>query len=366
MGRGRIMLQGMDTAMNKRTQKNTAVRMTQAVFMLVAISILPGCAALKSTRHNDDRLAPGLGYYLPNGDLKVTMTVSNDGGGPTRVFKVETLYYPDVTERYSVTVPKNILGATEADIQVSEAGLLESVTYTYEPKILEAIAGIPPTAPAQALTARDADGPCGAPGDYVAIVAPADGEGTLCGFRIKVASLGTTARTTAAIAQPDASYGRYAATGQRMPSNGLYFRMNLPYRVDIYDKDNSGQDALLVYSDIALSPTGASTLFVQTHRSLFATISGSIAFENGVLVSFAPKSSSEIETAFKLPAAILRAYFNSVNALFVLRKGAADSETQYLGALENMRKAQADLQACQAAYATGDKASIDSACGTQP
>ena len=69
---------------------------------------------------------------------------------------------------------------------------------------------------------------------------------------------------------------------------------------------------------------------------------------------------------FKLPAAILRAYFNSVNALFVLRKGAADSETQYLGALENMRKAQADLQACQAAYATGDQASIDSACGTQP
>lgn len=331
------------------------------VSMAMLMTMLPGCAALKSTRHSDDSLAPGLGYYLPNGDLKITLTVSNDGGGPMRVFKVETLYYPDVTERFSVTVPKNILGATEANIQVSEAGLLESVTYTYEPKILQAIDAIPPVAPAQALTARDAEGPCSLPGDYVAIVAPADGKGELCGYDIRITSLGTTARTTAAIAQPDASYGRTVA-GARMPNNGLYFRMNLPYRVDIF---GNGGDALL-YSDIALSPTGASTLFVQTHRSLFATISGSITFDNGVLTAFAPKSSSEIETAFKLPATIIKAYFNSVNALFVLRKGAADSETEYLGAVENMRKAKADLEACQAAYASGNQASIDSACATQP
>jgi hypothetical protein len=337
--------------------------MSKGIFMIAAVSMLPGCAALKSTRHSDDSLAPGLGYYLPNGDFKITMTVSNDGGGPMRVFKVETLYYPDVTERYSVTVPKNILGATEANIQVSEAGLLESVTYTYEPKILEAIEAIPPVVPAQAMTARDAEGPCSAPGDYVAIIAPGDRKGTLCGFTINVTSLGATARTTAAIAQPDASYGRSAATaGPRMPKNGLFFRMNLPYRIDILSDGGTA----LAHSDIALSPTDASTLFVQTHRSLFATISGSITFDNGVLVSFAPKSSSEIETAFKLPAAIIKAYFDSVNALFVLRKGAADSETQYLGALENMRKAKADLEACQAAYASGDQTAIASACGAQP
>jgi hypothetical protein len=337
--------------------------MSKGIFIIVAVSILSGCAALKSTRHSDDSLAPGLGYYLPNGDFKITMTVSNDGGGPMRVFKVETLYYPDVTERYSVTVPKNILGATEANIQVSEAGLLESVTYTYEPKILEAIEAIPPVVPAQAMTARDAEGPCSAPGDYVAIIAPGDRKGALCGFTINVTSLGSTARTTAAIAQPDASYGRSVATsGARMPKNGLFFRMNLPYRIDILSDGGTA----LAHSDIALSPTDASTLFVQTHRSLFATISGSITFDNGVLVSFAPKSSSEIETAFKLPAAIIKAYFDSVNALFVLRKGAADSETQYLGALENMRKAKADLEACQAAYASGDQTAIASACGAQP
>ncbi len=322
------------------------------------MTTLPGCAALKSTRHSDDSLAPGLGYYLPNGDLKITMTIAGSAGEQTRAFDIETLYYPDVTERYSVTVPKNILGATEANIQVSEAGLLESVTYTYEPKILQAIDAIPPVVPAKSLTAEDADSPCSAAGEYVAIVAPADGKGELCGFTIKITSLGTTARTTAVIAQPDASYGRTVA---RMPDNGLYFRMNLPYRVDIL---GNGGNAL-VYSDIALSPTGASTLFVQTHRSLFATISGSITFNNGVLTTFAPKSSSEIETAFKLPATIIKAYFNSVNALFVLRKGAADSETEYLGAVENMRKAKADLEACQAAYASGNQANIASACGTQ-
>ena len=338
-------------------------RTRTGIFVVLAVSMLGGCAALKSTRHDDDSLAPGLGYYLPNGDFKITMSVAASGDALNRTFKVETLYYPDVTERYSVTVPKNILGATEADIQVSEAGLLESVTYTYEPKILQAMDAIPPPVPAQPLTAEDADGPCSSPGDYVAIVAPADGKGELCGFTIKVASLGTTTRTNAVAAQPDASYGRSnAVAGPRMPSNGLYFRMNLPYRVDIL---GNGSTALL-YSDIALSPTGASTLFVQTHRSLFATISGSITFDNGVLVSFAPKSSSEIETAFKLPATIVKAYFNAVNALFVLRKGAAESETEYLAALENMRKAKANLDACQAAYASGNQASIASACATQP
>ena len=311
---------------------------------VVAALVLPGCVALHSVRHDDDSLAPGLGYYLPNGDFKITLTVAQGESGPTRSFKVETLYYPDVTERYSVTVPKNIFGATEANITVSEAGLLQSVDYTYEPKILQAIDAIPPQPPAQKLSSLETDNGCGAPGDYVTILSPGDGTATLCGYVIQVTSLGfdprTRAKTTAIAAQPDAGYGP-SATAARMPTNGLYFRMNLPYRVDI--RTGSGASAQTAYSDIALSPTGASPLFVQTHRSLFATISGSIGFDNGVLVSFSPKSTSEAEAAFQLPATILKAYFNSVNALFVLRKGAADSEAEYLSALENMRKAKAEI-----------------------
>jgi hypothetical protein len=330
--------------------------------------LLPGCAALHSTRHDDDSLAPGLGYYLPNGDFKVTMTVANDGGGPTRSFKVETLYYPDVSERYTVSVPKNVLGETQATIQVSEAGLLQSVSYTYEPKLLDAVEAIPPTVSSspQTLAASDSVGSCATPGDYVIVIAPNERQARLCGLTIAVSSLGPTAGSgvagaNARDAQPDATYGpRHIAAGRRMPTNGLYFRMNLPYRIDVLAED--GQS--LLHSDIALSPTGASTLFVQTHRSLFATISGSITFQDGVLVSFAPKSTSEIETAFKLPAAILKAYFDSVNALFVLRTGAANSESQYLTAVENMRKAKADLDACKAAHASGDQAKIDAACGT--
>jgi hypothetical protein len=336
--------------------------------LVLTVSMLSGCAALKSTRHDDDRLAPGLGYYLPNGDLKVTMTVANDGGGPTRSFKIETLYYPDVSERYTVTVPKNVLGETQATIQVSEAGLLQSVTYTYEPKLLDAVEAIPPTvsSPPQTMLASDNVGACATPGDYVIVIAPNERTGELCGLQIRVTSLGAApgsgvAGATAREAQPDATYGpRHIAAGRRMPTNGLYFRMNLPYRIDVLAEDGKS----LLHSDIALSPTGASTLFVQTHRSLFATISGSITFDDGVLVSFAPKSTSEIETAFKLPAAILKAYFDSVNALFVLRTGVANSETQYLTAVENMRKAKADLDACRAAHLSGDQAKIDAACGT--
>ncbi len=335
--------------------------------IVLALILLPGCAALHSTRHDDDSLAPGLGYYLPNGDFKVTLTVGDGTTGPARTFKVETLYYPDVAERYSVNVPKNILGATEANIAVSEAGLLESVSYTYEPKILQAIEAIPVPSPPEAQRSADTDNDCSAPGDYVTILAPDDTTASLCGYVIRVTPLGfdpaTRTRTTPTVTQPDASFGpAYAAAGKRVPTNGLFFRMNLPYRLDI--RTGNGPKAQTVHSDIALSPTGASTLFVQTHRSLFATVSGSIVFDNGVLVSFAPKSSSEIETAFKLPAAILKAYFDSVNALFVLRKGAADSEAQYLSALENMRKAKADLDACRAAHAGGNQAQIDAACGS--
>jgi hypothetical protein len=350
--------------MSQRTRSWTGT----GILLALTVAMLPGCAALKSTRHDDDRLAPGLGYYLPNGDFKVTMTIANDGGGPTRSFKVETLYYPDVSERYTVSVPKNVLGESQATIQVSEGGLLQSVTYTYEPELLDAAEVIPPTvsSPPQTMPASDNVGPCATPGDYVIVIAPNDRKGELCGLQIRVTSLGVApdsgaAGATAREAQPDATYGpRHVAAGRRMPSNGLFFRMNLPYRIDVLAED----DKSLLHSDIALSPTGASTLFVQTHRSLFATISGSITFDNGVLVSFAPKSTSEIETAFKLPAAILKAYFDSVNALFVLRTGTANSETQYLSALENMRKAKADLDACRAAHLSGDQAKIDAACGT--
>lgn len=363
--------------MSQRTRAGAGT----GILLVLTVSMLSGCAALKSTRHDDDRLSPGLGYYLPNGDFKVTMTVANDGGGPTRSFKVETLYYPDVSERYTVSVPKNVLGETQATIQVSDAGLLQSVTYTYEPKLLDAVEAIPPTvsSPPQAMIAADDSvGTCATPGDYVIVIAPHARTGELCGLRIRVTSLGHApdsggAGVTAREAQPAATYGpRHVAAGRRMPTNGLYFRMNLPYRIDVLTKpeksaQNADQDApALLHSDIALSPTGASTLFVQTHRSLFATISGSITFEDGVLVSFAPKSTSEIETAFKLPAAILKAYFDSVNALFVLRTGVANSETQYLTAVDNMRKAKADLDACKAAHAAGNQAAIDAACGTAP
>lgn len=336
------------------------VQRSNAVLAVIAVLALPlsGCAALKSKRHTDSKLEPGIGYYLPNGDIRVTLTVSADGSGVAPVFAVDTLYYPDAAERYSVTVPKNILGATEATIKVSEAGLLESVTYTYEPQILQAMASIPTPQPAALVAETVRQSGCKDPGAYVAILSPGSSGAKLCGYYITVSPLGSEQRE-----QPRSTYARGRdEPDRRGPTNGLYFRMNLPYRVDIRTGEDKG--ARTVWSDIALSPTGASTLFVQTHRSLFATVSGAIKFHNGVLVSFAPKSSSEIETAAKLPATILKSYFSAVNSLFVLRRGAADSETEYMTALENMRKAKADLDACTAAQASGNQTAIDAACQT--
>lgn len=327
---------------------------------LIAVLALPlsGCAALESKRHTDSKLDPGLGYYLPNGDIRVTLTVSSNGSDMLHDFAVDTLYFPDAAERYSVTVPKNILGATEATIKVSEAGLLQSVTYTYEPQILQAMASIPTPQPASLVVAAGRDGGCKDPGDYVAILSPRSGGTTLCGYYITVSALGSDRSE-----QPRSTYARARTdTDHRGPTNGLYFRMNLPYRVDV--RTGKEADARTVWSDIALSPTGASTLFVQTHRSLFATVSGAIKFHHGVLVSFAPKSTSELETAAKLPATILKSYFNAVNSLFVLRRGAADSETEYMTALENMRKAKSDLDACMAAQASGNQTAITAACQT--
>jgi hypothetical protein len=355
-----------------QNRASVTVAARNAAGIVLAGVLLSGCSALHSVRHDDDRLAPGLGYYLPNGDFKVTMTVAQGASGLTHSFKVETLYYPDVGERYSVTVPKNPLGATEANIQVSKAGLLQSVTYTYEPQILQAMDAIAPVIPALPLSELAKSKGCAEPGDYVAILAPGNGSTTLCGYTLVATSLGLPAQTeagrsTAVATQPGSTYRpggdeqRNARPAGRGPTNGLYFRMNLPYRIDV--RSGSGDPVRTVYSDIALSPTGASTLFVQTHRSLFATVSGSIVFDHGVLVSFAPKSSSEVETAFKIPARVIKAYFDAVNALFVLRKGEADSEAQYMGALENMRKSKADLEACKAAHATGQQSQIDAICG---
>jgi hypothetical protein len=173
----------------------------------------------------------------------------------------------------------------------------------------------------------------------------------LCGYEIVVTHATSDAKSVLSDTQDD-------QRGNSDRSNGLYFRMNLPYLVEIF----SPVPRERVFSGIALSPTGAKRMFASTSRGLFSTMSGNLVFNNGVLVEFSPKHTSEIETAAKLPAAILKSYFDSVNALFVLRKGSADGEADYAAAIENLNRARASLEACEAAQASGDKEKIATHC----
>lgn len=320
--------------------------------VLIAIT---GCAALKSVRHKENVSAPGLAYHLPNGRIRITLTVTKTDQGIGHAFKVDTLYYPDTSARYAVSIPKNYFGDTELDIKASSAGLLSSASYKYESRILEAIEAIPPVSDEKARIRR---GAC-EPGVYMAVIAPPDYEGfvskpkDLCGFTISVESLEEPERTPGGMGESVSATPRGDA-GER--TNGIYYRVNFPFLVEIRDKSE------VVFSEIGLSPSHSPTLFVKLNRSLFAKSEGMITFDNGVLVQFAPKMKSEVESAFSLPAAIIKSYFDAISALFALRITPLASEANYLEQIEKTLRAKASLEKCQAAYASGDDERIESDC----
>ena len=65
-----------------------------AVSIAMLMTMLTGCAALKSTRHSDDSLAPGLG--TPS-ERRPEVTYRSNDGGPM-AHSGRNLYYPDVTD----------------------------------------------------------------------------------------------------------------------------------------------------------------------------------------------------------------------------------------------------------------------------
>jgi hypothetical protein len=326
-----------------------------------ATFVLCGCVALKSVKHplNGEKAPHGIGYYLPNGHIKVSMTVAKDDNGIiTRSFSVATLYYPDTSHRYSIKFPKNLVADSDINIGVSAAGLLNSASYTYQPKIIEAIQGLSPkvgiaTAIAPPPPPQE---PCTAPGIYSTALDPStEREGQLCGFKILVDAPSAGAMEIKSSDKEDAKTKNDDKTPEK-PQNGIFFRMNRPYLIKLE------KDSTVVFSDIALSPTQSETQFLKLNRSLFARNNGTITFQNGVLTGYAPNMDSEIESAFKLPATIIKAYFDSVSALFTLRTGRADNEAEFMAAVENFHRAQASLEACEAAFLSGDQAQIDANC----
>lgn len=332
-----------------------STRLRAPMLICCALSLLCGCVALKSIKHPiAENAAPhGVGYFLPNGHIKVSMTVAKDGdAGLTRSFSVATLYYPDTSHRYSIQFQKNLAADVAMNVGVSTSGLLDSASYTYTPKIIEAIQKLAPEIRTEQVRKPDSTpGPCDAPGTYSIILDPTGDGGDLCKtFGIEIKSL--------AGAPPDTNTYKAREDDPGRKANGIFFRMNRPYLITVSDKSRS----TILFSDIALSPSESSTQFLKLNRALFAKNNGTITFQNGVLTGYAPNMDSEIESGFKLPATILKAYFDSVSALFTFRKGRAEDETEYLAAVENFRHATSSLEACEAAYASGDAARIEANC----
>ncbi len=334
-----------------------STRLRAPMLICCALSLLCGCVALKSIKHPtaENKAPHGVGYFLPNGHIKVSMTVAKDGdAGLTRSFSVATLYYPDTSHRYSIQFQKNLAADVTMNVGVSTSGLLDSASYTYTPKIIEAIQKLASEVRTEQVRKPDpTPGPCDTPGTYSTILDPTKTGGDLCNtFDIKLRSLAE------ALPPPDINGYDTKEDEAGKKANGIFFRMNRPYLITVSDKRTN----TIVFSDIALSPTESSTQFLKLNRALFARNNGTITLQNGVLTGYAPNMDGEIESGFNLPASILKAYFDSVSALFTFRKGRAEDETEYLAAVENFRRATSSLEACETAYASGDAAKIEANC----
>ncbi|TXI49719.1 MAG: hypothetical protein E6Q50_07655 [Lysobacter sp.] len=338
--------------------------------LLIATASMSGCVALKSVRHLDGKEPgpAGVAYYLPKGHIRVTMTVAEKGTDLVRSFGVDTLYLPDTPRSYSIQVQKNLIADTKMNIGVSTSGLLNSASYTFQPKLLETINNLAPRMNSRLPTAAAAvTVACTNPGVYSIVYRPdapiGTNPSTLCGFRVAITPQGFSMSDAGDNSGNQPGDGACAENPTKCKANkslnkgnGFFFRLNRPYLVEISDSNG------VVFSDIALSPTDAPVLFLKLNRSLFAKSEGTIAFHNGVLTGYTPNLDSELESAAKIPAAMLKAYFDAVSALFTFRSGRLNGETGYMAAVENYNRARTDLEACEAAYATGDKEKIDANC----
>lgn len=330
------------------------MKMIALVLLAMAIS---GCSTIRSTSLDSAAVADGLVYHLPKSDLVITIDV-DDKQNASKVTVATTALYPDTSTAYLLRHTNGLLGKHTTDIRLKN-GLLSSVNTKLESRFTDAVKAIGAAAaygqPNQLTTPPCARGT----NTFVeALDSFSAGEKKFCSDRVIVKLVSTGPALTgkpAGAARPSSLES----------ADGVYYRQNLPFLVDIQTAPDGDPNKGIHTSHLLWSPAKSPTFFLPVSRGLFADTESTFAFDDGVPTQIKYTTDSEATALLKLPADVASAYFAAVGSLFSQFGQNAANEQKQLENAVKLELAKKRYEACIAAIQAGKEELIESlGCGT--
>lgn len=333
--------------------------------MLLASLSLAGCSSMLSvpvTATSAATAGDGLVYYLPRRDVLITFTVAEKGQRPT-VEIAASASYADPNEVYVLRYQRNAIGENAIDIGINTSGLLnnaaKSTSSNQLSQIAEAFSALKAARAATALPANLDD--CLDVGvhrysvdltkDLVPITDKSGNPNgnfslgkTLCGKNFPVGVVVEKLWSSASAAN-----GIRAVACGGAPCNGLYYRQNRPYRVTLTAPG-------VTATQVVESPSESGTLFLPMAATVFAGSEASFTFEDGVPTHYAQKADGEAIALLKLPAQLLKAYFEAVGGILSATKDNKTAQAEKVGAELKLELAKRQYSICLAAIGAGASA----------
>lgn len=355
--------------------------MPRRLLVLLACTV-SGCASLSSEPVSPDGGdgKEGLTYHLPRRDIVLTVVVDANGAA-TQIAIDAGSAYADLSQAYLLRLSRSAIGNSKVDIGVTADGLLTKADASTTPKLVEALQFVADEA-AKIKSRRQAGSaaanPCANAGSHRFVLpllrlqddstpAPAP---ELAPFKFVNHAYssdvcgGTLAVTVRELA-PIAASAAGAADTSVAARPGVYYRQSRPFLVTVKPTGDFGFHAVQVVA----SPTRSPTRFLPYERTAFAQSTVALGFSDGQPNAFVEDVEGEIPALLKLPAAVLRAYFAAIGAVF---DGFSKRDSAEAGALNNalqLELAKQKASACLAAIKNDPKNKTlldDLGCSAKP
>lgn len=340
-------------------------------FAIVFLSMcMAGCASVESARAPDDpsKLGPGLSYFLPMRDIKVTYKA------PSADPKIHTITiapgssYPDLAQHYLLRLKRNEVGTSKMDFTVSSRGLLTKAVSDVDSQLDEVLVaaaksagGVAAVEKGDVLPAPATVEPCLDGQEYVVLFSPsADAlEKTV---RICGSIYARYERSSVGVAAP--SHGKAAATVTD-PTNGIYYRQDQPFNVSVLlcdDACSQARPGSVLHTAVVGIPNLSPTYFLPINKTLFGKNTATITLADGVVTGYQQNFDGEALAVAKIPFEIVSAFFSGVGDIFDKRKTASANELAYRAEVAKLAARQLKTELCLSAVRANDDKLIVEYC----
>ena len=310
------------------------------IALILAALGLVSCSSIKTIERPSAGDTDGLTYFMPKKDFLVTVTIKDKK--VERVHLGSTASYPDLSKQYLLRHGGNVFGKNTMNVGVSESGLLSSTSSVTVSNVTDVFknlaASLGQIKPSRLGVKLDSDNTCTTDGDNT-FVYKVSGSYTACGMNIKITKQTDDTNISAHSKEAETEY------------SGVFYRQNIPYLVTA---SGGGLNA----ASIVFSPSESRTHFLPISRTFFSNNKAEFAFTEGIPTSYMQETDGEAVALLKLPADILKAYFEAIGSVFDSFKSNDSKESAALSASLNLKLEKNRYDACIAAIRANDDAKI--------